>query len=155
MPTLNNRPLSVCAIGRPARDSVRMSAVLALVANPAIADPAPDELTVGDVPVTFQITSHDGVAIHDEGAVTLSGEVTFGGASPSGGTALVLALDVSASMVNAYASGCAGDLNGDGVSDTVLDCQIQAALSLATGSRRFGSISPIPPRGRGPSRGSR
>ena len=70
----------------------------------------------------------------ESGGLRLQGKVDIGQGPPAQNTSLAYVIDVSGSTSGG--GGCGGDTNGDRSNNTVLDCEIAAALKWARGGRR-------------------
>lgn len=104
------------------------STVLAVVA--AIATPA--WAVNGNLPggtgISVTIADPADGATLPPGPATVTGNATIGTAKPIVSTSLTYVLDVSGSTVSG--GGCGDDVNGDGIDNTVLDCEVAAAVAL-------------------------
>lgn len=75
------------------------------------------------------------------GDVSLTGSAAVGQAQPVANTALIYVLDVSGST--ASLNGCGGNQNGDGRTNSVLDCEIAAAKALNQQAISAGTIGEV------------
>ena len=127
-------------------------AVLATVvlAAPPTADAETETFTDG-TELELLITSPEDGAATTGGSIDVSGTARIGGGNPSPDTVVAVAMDLSGSTQDPSGGSC-GNLNGDGDSNTILDCQIaaiealeQAAIGLATiaefGVSVFGTVA--------------
>ena len=121
------------------------SALLALVLLAAGAA----ALTTGNLPggtsISVGITAPaDGLLIaYPPGTFPLNGTASIGEGQAVPNTLIVYVLDVSYSAIMDPGAGCGGDANNDGMSDTVLDCEIAAARALnqlAIGAGTVGQV---------------
>ncbi|MBN1641192.1 MAG: VWA domain-containing protein [Anaerolineae bacterium] len=94
-------------------------------------------LTEGNLPggtsLSVDVTSPtDGLLVaYPPGNLTLEGTAAIGEGEPLANSLIVYVIDVSYSAIRGDGgTGCGGDMNGDGVYDTVLDCEIMAAVTL-------------------------
>ena len=87
----------------------------------------------GGTPISVEITApSDGTLVaYPPGDVTLRGTASVGEGVPVANTLIVYVVDVSYSTIRGDGGiGCGGDQNSDGISDTILDCEIAAAKTL-------------------------
>src|SRR5436190_16940729 len=96
----------------------------------------------GGTSITVAINSPANGAVLPPGTVAVNGTASVGQGLPVANTALVYVLDVSASTVNS-GTGCGGDQNGDGLSNSVLDCEIAAARALNTTAAANGTVGDV------------
>ena len=128
------------------RSTLRIGAALAmgLAATPLLLHDAPEVLQasapVGPASVATDVASHAAAVLDDgsflfvdltaaeEGdAVRLGGTVSLD-VSENRGQSLLFAVDVSNSTLD-EGEGCGGDFNGDGLTDTILDCELASVLT--------------------------
>ena len=76
------------------------------------------------------------------GNVTLQGTASVGQGLAKPDTLIVYTIDDSFSTI-ASGTGCGGDQNGDGISNTVLDCEILAAKTLNTQAATAGTVGDV------------
>jgi hypothetical protein len=75
------------------------------------------------------------------GGQQLRATAFIGETEAAANTTLVYVLDLSASVLRG--SGCGGDTNGDGRSDTPLDCEIAAAIALNDQAVQSGTVAEV------------
>ncbi len=100
----------------------------------------------GGTPISVAITSPlDGALISSTpGNVTLEGTASVGQGLPKPDTLIVYAIDVSLSTIRGDGGqGCGGDQNNDGVTDSILDCEIFASKTLNTQSASLGTVGEV------------
>jgi hypothetical protein len=90
------------------------------------------------VACSVEVTTPADGAVLLAAPVAVTGFATVGQAVPIPNTTLVYVMDVSGSTENA--GGCGGDPNGDGSSNTVLDCEIAALTGLHGQAATLGTI---------------
>lgn len=95
----------------------------------------------GGTTISASLASPASGATLSPGLIIVSGGASVGAAVPMPSTALVYVLDVSGS--SSFGNGCGGDQNGDGVADTVLDCEIAAATALNTRAVSLGTVAEV------------
>ncbi len=71
----------------------------------------------------------------------LLGSVDIGEGPPAQNTSLAYVVDVSGSAN--FTGGCGGDMNGDGLANRIIDCEIAAALELHASVVAAGTVSKI------------
>jgi hypothetical protein len=76
-----------------------------------------------------------------DGSQQLRATAFIGETEAVANTTLVYVLDLSASVLRG--SGCGGDTNGDGRSDTPLDCEIAAAIALTEQAVQNGTVAEV------------
>lgn len=122
------------------RLSALIAGILALGAGTALAT---DGNLPGGTSISVDITAPPDGALKASppGRVDLEGTAAVGTGVPVANTLFVYVLDVSGSTDSGgtAGTGCGGDQDGDGVSDTILDCEIAAAkvlngLAISTGT---------------------
>ncbi len=118
--------------------------LLALFGAPAPWARADDGNLPGGTSISVNITAPpDGaVKVSPPGQVTLQGTASVGTGVPVPSTLIVYVLDVSFSTQSAGGA-CGGDLNGDGNSDTILDCEIAAIRSLNNVAVTAGTVGRV------------
>ena len=89
-------------------------------------------------PITVEITSPGDNTVVPPGPVAVHGNATVGAGTIVQDTALIYVIDVSGST--SAGGGCGGDFNGDGPSNTVLDCELVAAQALDAQAAAQGNI---------------
>jgi len=106
--------------------------LLALFGSPAPWARADDGNLPGGTSISVNITAPpDGaVKVSPPGQVDLQGTAAVGTGVPVPSTLIVYVLDVSFSTQSPAGGACGGDQNGDGNSNTILDCEIAAIKSL-------------------------
>lgn len=118
-------------------------ALLAILQADAVADPPPSSYVIGDVPVSLTMTAPLPPRFVGD-AATIEATALLAGAPPSGGAAVVLALDLSQSMVNhTVPEDACGDANDDGLDDTWLDCQILGAEAVLQRMIALGNVDEL------------
>ncbi|MEZ4714850.1 MAG: Ig-like domain-containing protein [Caldilineaceae bacterium] len=112
-----------------------------LPAPPVVAD---EGNLPGGTSVTVELTEPGEAAVIPAGAASLAvaGTASIGQGPTIANTLIVYVLDVSGS-VNTVGEGCGGDANGDGRSNTVLDCEIVAAQAVNADARVAGSVGEV------------
>ncbi|MEZ4609611.1 MAG: Ig-like domain-containing protein [Caldilineaceae bacterium] len=112
-----------------------------LPAPPVVAD---EGNLPGGTSVTVELTEPGEAAVIPAGAPSLAvaGTASIGQGPTIANTLIVYVLDVSGS-VNTVGEGCGGDANGDGRSNTVLDCEIVAAQAVNADARLAGSVGEV------------
>ncbi len=101
--------------------------------------------TVAGIPIAIEITSHQNGQGHSGSTATLVAEGRIGGdaVEDDGSSAVALVLDVSCSAYFVSDGDCGGDQDGDGVSDTVLDCELLAAAQLVAEAASSGAVDEV------------
>lgn len=134
------------SIGRrlPAIASLALAAIL-VAAPAAMADTANGNLPGGtSITVGISAPADGAVIASPPGGVNLSGTASVGEGVPVANTTLVYVVDTSASTVPPLSGpGCGGDQNGDGASNTVLDCEIAAAAALNDDAIAAGTVGHV------------
>lgn len=103
---------------------------------------ATDGTLPGGTPISVDITSvADGAVVAYGTPITLSGTAAIGTNSPTPNVRLIYDLDVSGSTGSS--AGACGDMNSDGIGNTVLDCEIGALVNLNTVAIGKGSIQDV------------
>lgn len=100
----------------------------------------------GGTEISVEITapSDGAVKVYPPGNVLLEGTASVGEGVPVPDTLIVYVLDVSGSTDYGSAGyGCGGDQNGDGYSDTILDCEIAAAKALNEMAVTIGTVGEV------------
>ena len=125
------------------RMSVSILVVL-LILMTALAVAAADSNLPGGTSISVDISSPgNGATIPETDlSIALSGSSSIGEGVPVPNTLLVYVMDVSGSA-NTIGNGCGGDQNGDGRSNTVLDCEIDAAIALNNDAAAAGNIGEV------------
>lgn len=82
----------------------------------------------------------DGSPIAD-GSATLEGTARVGAGEAPPDTSLVVVYDLSGSTLDPAGGDCGGDVNGDGRSNTILDCEIAAMEALEQTAAGLGSVA--------------
>lgn len=134
------RPTS---IGRrlPAIASIALAAVL-IVAPAAMADTANGNLPGGtSITVGISAPADGALVASPAGNVSLSGSASVGEGAPVANTTLVYVVDRSASTLSS--NGCGGNQNGDGSTNSVLDCEIAAARALNAQAIAAGTVGQV------------
>lgn len=86
----------------------------------------------------------DGALIaYPAGDVQTSGTASIGEGLPSPDTTFVYVIDVSDSTYENGGGSCGGDLNSDGESDSILDCEIAALLALNSAAIANGTVDEV------------
>lgn len=83
----------------------------------------------GGTGLSTSIDSPADNAVMPLGDVTVTGGASVGQATPVKNTGVVFVMDLSGST-SASGGACGGDLNSDGWSNTILDCEVAAAKAL-------------------------
>jgi trimeric autotransporter adhesin len=102
-------------------------------------------LTEADLPGGTDISVH--IATPADGSTLPAGPVNATGTAGIGvgqavpSTAILFVLDVSQSTQSPV--GCGGDQNGDGLSNTILDCEILAGLTLNASALATGTVAEV------------
>ena len=101
---------------------------------------ATDGTLPGGTSISVKITgpSNDALISSTPGSLTLQGEASVGKGLPQPNTLIVYVIDVSFSTTSG--TGCGGDQNGDGLANTVLDCEVAAAKALNTQAASLGTV---------------
>jgi hypothetical protein len=120
-----------------------MLATLVVNAIPANAHTVNGNLPGGTSIAVSINTPADG-AVLPPGPVTVSGTASVGQGQPVPSTALIYVLDVSASTGTVVPAGCSGDQNGDGLLNTIIDCEVLAAKTLNNEALSPGTAGTIP-----------
>jgi hypothetical protein len=100
----------------------------------------------GGTSISVAITSPSNGALISStpGDVTLEGTASVGKGVPLPETLIVYVLDVSYSTIRGDGgTGCGGDQNGDGIANTILDCEIAAAKSLNSEAITLGTVGDV------------
>lgn len=100
----------------------------------------------GGTSISVKITNpaNGAVISATSGSVTLEGTASIGKGSSQPDTLIVYALDVSYSTIRGDGgTGCGGDQNGDGASNTILDCEIAAAKALNSQAVSQGTVGEV------------
>lgn len=107
-------------------------------------------LTEGNLPggtsLSVDITSPaDGLFVaYPSGDLMLEGTAALGEGVPLANSLIVYVIDVSYSTIRGDGGvGCGGDANGDGAVDTILDCEIAAAMALNTVAAGLGTVGEV------------
>jgi trimeric autotransporter adhesin len=102
-------------------------------------------LTDGNLPagttIAIDIASPESGVVVPGGSVDVSGTAEIGIGLPLPNTAVVYVMDLSGSAV--LGGGCGGDQNGDGLSNTILDCEIAAIRALNQQAIADGTIGEV------------
>jgi hypothetical protein len=120
---------------------------LALAAALAAAGPAAAHTTSGNLPggtsiaVGISAPADNALIASPPGDVSLSGTASVGQGVPVANTTLVYVVDRSGST--ASTNGCGANQNGDGVSNSVLDCEIAAARALNEQAVAAGTVGQV------------
>ncbi|WP_146155404.1 vWA domain-containing protein [Enhygromyxa salina] len=93
------------------------------------------------VPISVEITTPADSTVLAPGPVQVTGFATIGETAPIAETTLAYVVDVSGSTLGG--GGCGGDLNGDDLVDTVLDCEIAALIELNKLAAANGTIADV------------
>jgi trimeric autotransporter adhesin len=110
----------------------------------ARAAPLTEGTLPGGTPILVDVvTPDDGEVLAAGVPIPITGFAQVEPLEPVPDTALVIVLDVSGSTNNPALPGCGGDANHDGQPDTVLDCEIAAALALIEAASAAGTIGEI------------
>ncbi len=120
---------------------------LALAGVLIAAAPAPADTTNGNLPGGTAISV--GIAAPDDGGLIASptGDVSLGGTAavgqgvPVANTTLIYVVDRSGSTQST--NGCGGNQNGDGFTNSVLDCEIAAARALNQQAIAAGTVGQV------------
>ncbi|MCB0160488.1 MAG: VWA domain-containing protein, partial [Caldilineaceae bacterium] len=98
----------------------------------------------GGTSLTVELTGPADAAVIPAGtdSLAVAGTASIGQGPTLANTLIVYVLDVSGS-VNTVGEGCGGDANGDGRSNTVLDCEIVAAQAVNADARAAGSVGEV------------
>lgn len=83
----------------------------------------------GGTGLSVSIDSPVDSAVMPLGGVTVSGGASVGQGTPVKNTGVVFVMDMSGST-SALGGACGGDLNSDGMANTILDCEVAAAKAL-------------------------
>lgn len=106
---------------------------LVFVSVPALASESASTLPDGtpiDVTLDVPADGTEYVVASPTGTVDVTVEGTASVGFGNADTTLVYVLDVSGSVNDPSGGDCGGDLNGDGLTNTILDCQIQGIMAL-------------------------
>jgi hypothetical protein len=120
---------------------------LALAAALTAAAPAVADTTSGNLPggtsITVGISTPAGGALiaSPPGNVNLSGTASVGQGVPVANTTLVYVVDRSGSTQSL--NGCGGNQNGDGLANSVLDCEIAAGRALNQQAIAAGTVDEV------------
>lgn len=120
-----------------------LAAALTLSSGAALAT---DGNLPGGTSISVDITAPPDNALKASppGRVDLQGTAAVGTGVPVPSTLIVYVLDVSGSTDPSSAGvGCGGDQNGDGSSDTILDCEIAAAKALNAVAVTTGTVGRV------------
>jgi hypothetical protein len=104
-------------------------------------DPAWREVVVplpSGVACSVEVTTPPDGAVLPAAPVEVTGFATVGEAVPVATTTLVYVMDLSGSTD--VGGGCGGDANGDGSSNTILDCEIAALTELHAQATTLGTV---------------
>jgi hypothetical protein len=100
-----------------------------------------DDLPSGVV-ISVEISTPDNGDRFPQGAtVPVTGFATLGETAPVANTTLAYVIDVSGSTSSD--SGCGGNLNGDGLTNSVLDCELASVLALNGVADTIGTIADV------------
>ncbi len=104
--------------------------------NSLLPNGTPIDVTV-DLPAdgTEYVATAGGVAVDVEGTAS----VGFG----DGDTTITYVLDVSGSVNDPSNTDCGGDVNGDGLPDTILDCEVTGVLALNDVAATSGAVDEV------------
>jgi hypothetical protein len=123
------------------------SALTALVLAALVIGPAwaTDGNLPGGTPISVMLTQPANGALISStpGDVTLQGTASIGQGLPQPDTLIVYVIDVSYSTVGGGGTGCGGDLNGDGMANTILDCEIATAETLDNQAISQGTVGEV------------
>lgn len=95
----------------------------------------------GGTSLSIHIASPTDGEILPVGPVSATGTAEIGVGLPVPSTAILFVVDVSQSTQSPV--GCGGDQNGDGLSNTILDCEILAGLTLNASALATGTIAEV------------
>lgn len=115
------------------RELLSVALLVAGVVSSAGIAIATDGNLPGGTSISVDITAppNNALKAFPPGRVDLQGTAAVGTGVPVPSTLIVYVLDVSFSTIRGDGgAGCGGDQNGDGISDTILDCEIAAAKAL-------------------------
>ena len=127
-----------------ARAVITALALLALVITPTYAVDAtlpngtPISVTIDDPATGDEFIVPGGAATTD---VPVSGTASVGEGEPD--ATFVYVIDVSFSALNPSGGDCGGDRNGDGASNTIIDCEIAFVLELNAAAVAEGSVDEV------------
>lgn len=127
-----------------ARAVITTLALLALVITPTYSADAtlpngtPISVTIDDPTTGDEFIVPSGSATTD---VPVSGTASVGEGEPD--ATFVYVIDVSFSALTASGGNCGGDRNGDGLSDTIIDCEIAFILELNAAAVAEGSVDEV------------
>ncbi len=105
---------------------------------PTAADAASSNLP-GGTPLSNTITSPADGSTTASGSFNVTGNAAVGATPATAKSTLIYVVDQSGST-NTGAGSCGGNQNGDGVSNTILDCEIAAAVALHNAAVGSGSL---------------
>lgn len=104
-----------------------------------------EALTEADLPggtnISVDVASPADGAILPAGPVSAAGTAEIGVGVAVANTAILYVVDVSLSTD--APGGCGGDLNGDGLANTILDCEILAGLTLNDSAMSTGTVAEV------------
>lgn len=127
--------------------SAHALAGITLAALLAIAPAAAAGTTNGNLPggtsisVAIDAPAADALVAAPPGDVSVSGSAAVGQGVPIADTTIVYVVDTSGSTTSG--GGCGGNQNGDGGSNTVLDCEIAAARTLNQQAISAGTVGQV------------
>lgn len=124
-----------------ARALVGPAVLLSLLAAPPAL--AADGNLPGGTSISVDLTAPPDGALYaaPPGDVPIAGTAAVGQSTPISDTTLIYVIDRSGSTAS-YA-GCGGDQNGDGISDTTLDCEIAAVRDLNDDAAAAGTVDQV------------
>src|SRR5690606_9255152 len=93
------------------------------------------------VAISVEISKPDDGEVVKKEPLKVKGFATFGETEAVAKTTLAYVVDVSGSTESK--GGCGGDLNKDGKSNTVLDCEIAALIKLNSMAHATGTIKDV------------
>lgn len=118
--------------------------VLVCLSVPALASDSASTLPNGTpIDVTLDAPIDGTEYVLPPGGVTLDVEGTASVGFGAGGATVVYVLDVSGSVTNDAHADCGGDLNGDALANTILDCEIAGVLALNGTAVTSGAVDEV------------
>jgi hypothetical protein len=93
------------------------------------------------VVISVEISDPDDGDLMPQGPLAVNGFATIGETEPVAQSTLAYIVDVSGSTL--ATNGCGGDLNSDGISNSVLDCEIAALMAVNGMATAMGTVADV------------